>query len=358
MENESRITKEFVEPLLIWFEKNKRDLPWRKNRNPYEIWISEIMLQQTRVEAVIGYYQRFLQELPDVKSLAECKEDRLLKLWEGLGYYSRVRNLNKGAIKVMEDYGGRIPESKKELLNINGIGNYTAAAIASQAFEEPVAAVDGNVLRVYTRFFADDRDIGKEKTKKEIQTFLDCIMPIGQSGDFNQAMMELGALVCVPNGAPKCQQCPISEGCLAYKNETQEEYPKKAPKKPRKVQEKTVLLLCKGNGVLLRKRKNNGLLAGLYEFPNMEGHLEAKRVLEYVKELGLSPLHIQKAPEARHIFSHVEWNMIGYEVNIDETEIFPGDFLFVDVKQLEEEYSIPSAFGVYRRYFQSIRPNK
>ncbi len=341
----------FVMPLLEWFGENKRDLPWRKNRDPYQIWISEIMLQQTRVEAVIGYYYRFLEALPDVQALAECPEDKLLKLWEGLGYYSRVRNLKKGAIKVMEEYNGRIPERKEDLLKIPGIGSYTASAIASQAFEEPVAAVDGNVLRVYTRFFEDEREISKDKTKKGIEAELAPIMPQGKSGDFNQAMMELGAVVCVPNGAPKCGICPLAPTCKAGKHHTWDSFPKKAAKKERRIEEKTVLLIYHDNQVLIRKRKNKGLLAGLYEFPNMEEHKSEKKVLEYVKQLGIQPLQIKKSAEAKHIFSHVEWHMQGYEIKVDETLDVPAECLFIDVEQLRNEYSVPSAFRAYRDVF-------
>lgn len=341
----------FVEPLLEWFEENKRDLPWRKNRNPYEIWISEIMLQQTRVEAVIGYYHRFLQTLPDVETLADCPEDKLLKLWEGLGYYSRARNLKKGATKVMEVYGGKIPKTKEELMKIPGIGSYTASAIASQAFEEPVAAVDGNVLRVYTRFLEDERDISKDKTKKEIEAELAPVMPQENRGDFNQAMMELGAIVCIPNGTPKCEICPLAKHCKACSNCTWELFPRKAAKKQRRIENKTVLLIYRENQVLIRKRKEKGLLAGLYEFPNVEGHESKKKVLEYVKQFGLEPLQIKKSYEAKHIFSHVEWHMRGYEIKVDETVEVPEDCLFIDVEQLKEEYSIPSAFQAYRQHF-------
>ena len=341
----------FVEPLLRWFEEHKRELPWREDRDPYRIWISEIMLQQTRVEAVRGYYNRFLTALPTVQALAECPEDKLLKLWEGLGYYSRARNLKKGAMQVVESYGGRIPDTKKELMNLAGIGSYTAAAIASQAFEEPVAAVDGNVLRVYARYFADGRDISKGKTKTEVESELEPVMPNGRSGDFNQAMMELGALVCVPNGAPKCMECPLAKTCKAYANGSWDQYPKKAGKKERRVEEKTVLLIYHDKKVLIRKRKDSGLLAGLYEFPNMEGYCPKEAVLEYVHQLGLTPLRIKGSENAKHIFSHVEWLMKSYEIKVDDTIEVPKDCLFIDMEQLREEYSVPSAFGVYRELF-------
>ena len=342
------MNKNDVGLLIEWFEKNKRQLPWRENRNPYEIWISEIMLQQTRVEAVIGYYKRFLKELPGVAELANCPEDKLLKLWEGLGYYTRARNLKKGAQKVVEQFGGELPQKKEELLKIDGIGSYTASAIASQAFEEPVAAVDGNVLRVYTRYHEDVRDISKAKTKTEIETELAPVMPAGKCGDFNQAMMELGATVCVPNGAPKCGICPLAGSCKAYKNGSWEELPKKTVQKARRIEDRTVFLVFYENQVLIRKRENRGLLAGLYEFPNVEGHMNKKDAVEAVKKMGLHPLQIKKSVEAKHIFSHVEWHMSGFEVKVDETERVPKDCLFIRVDELEKRYSVPSAFRAYR----------
>ncbi len=337
-----------VDLLLEWFEINKRTLPWRENRNAYEIWISEIMLQQTRVEAVIEYYKRFLKELPNIETLANCPEDKLLKLWEGLGYYSRARNLKKGAQKVVEMYDGQLPRRKEELLKINGIGSYTASAIASQAFEEPVAAVDGNVLRVYTRYHEDERDISRARTKTEIEQELAPLMPVGKSGDFNQAMMELGATVCVPNGAPKCEICPLKSFCKAAKNGSWVEFPRKTAQKARRIEEKTVLLIFHEDQVLIRKRKNHGLLAGLYEFPNVEEYANKKQIVEYVKGIGLQPLQVKKTVEAKHIFSHVEWHMKGFEVKVDETADIPKDCLFIGIKELEETYSIPSAFRAYR----------
>lgn len=203
------MTENIAEPLLKWYDKNKRILPWRDKDNAYYTWVSEIMLQQTRVEAVKPYFARFIQELPDVAALAAAPEERIVKLWEGLGYYSRVRNMQKAAIQVMEEYDGRIPEDFETLLSLKGIGRYTAGAIASIAYGKKVPAVDGNVLRVYTRLTENHEDIMKQSVRKAVENELTERMPKDRPGDFNQAMMELGAVVCVPNGTAKCEECPL-----------------------------------------------------------------------------------------------------------------------------------------------------
>ena len=206
-----------VEPLLAWYEKNRRKLPWRENVSAYRVWVSEIMLQQTRVEAVKPYFARFIDALPDVSDLADCEEEKLLKLWEGLGYYNRVRNMQKAAKTVMEEYGGQLPDDYEKLLSLKGIGSYTAGAIASIAYGIPVPAVDGNVLRIITRLTQDESDIMKQSVKKRVEQALLEVMPQKRAGVFNQALMELGATVCVPNGAPLCEACPWKEFCLAKK---------------------------------------------------------------------------------------------------------------------------------------------
>lgn len=235
--------EQIVEPLLGWFGEHARILPWREQPQPYRVWVSEIMLQQTRVEAVKPFFERFTQALPDVRSLAECPEDKLLKLWEGLGYYNRVRNMQKAAQNMVEFYDGEMPADYEKLLGLPGIGPYTAGAVASIAFEIPVPAVDGNVLRVITRITQNDGDILKQSVKRQVEEELLAVMPKGRSGAFNQALMELGATVCVPNGAPKCDECPLSGLCLAHQNGKEMDYPKKAQKKPRKIEKKTVLVL-------------------------------------------------------------------------------------------------------------------
>lgn len=345
--------REFVEPLLIWYDKNKRKLPWRDCHNAYYTWVSEIMLQQTRVEAVKPYFERFVTELPDVAALAACPEEKLMKLWEGLGYYSRVRNMQKAAIQVVKEFGGELPRTVQELLSLKGIGAYTAGAIASIAYEVPAAAVDGNVLRVVSRITESREDIMKQNVRKKMANELEAIIPTGRAGDFNQALMELGAVVCVPNGAPKCGECPAAAHCLACRHHTQETLPVKAPKKARTEELRTVFVIQDGNCTAIRKRPAKGLLAGLYELPNTPGHLSKEEALEYVKEMDLEALHIEPLPDAKHIFSHIEWRMRGYRIRVSSLEQPKNkDLLFVDKRESEKTYAIPSAFGVYVKYMK------
>ena len=277
---------EIVQPLTDWYRQNKRILPWRDQNNAYYTWVSEIMLQQTRVEAVKPYFQRFIGELPDVQALAECPEEKLMKLWEGLGYYNRVRNMQTAARTVVCEYEGVLPASYEELLSLKGIGNYTAGAIASIAYQIPVPAVDGNVLRVISRITEDRQDIMKQSVRRQIEENLLGIMPEETPGDFNQALMELGAVVCVPNGPARCEACPVSEYCLAYRHGTVEELPVKAPKKERILQNRTVLVIQDGEKTAIQKRPEKGLLAGLYELPNLLGHLTREEVLDKVYASG------------------------------------------------------------------------
>ena len=345
-----------VDPALEWFYKNKRDLPWRQGKNAYGIWVSEIMLQQTRVEAVIPYYHRFMGALPDIKTLAKCPEDRLLKLWEGLGYYNRVRNMQKAARVIVEEYGGNMPKTYKEIVSLPGIGPYTAGAIASIAFGEKVPAVDGNVLRILSRVTEDDRDILKESTKKSVTAALQRVMPQA-AGDFNQALMEIGALVCIPNGEPKCGQCPWQFCCEAWAHQSYDRFPVKTKAKARRIEDRTVLLIRDGQKILLGKRPGKGLLAGLYEFPNLEGHQGEEEILSFARAQGLEPLRIEKLPEAKHIFSHIEWHMIGYMVQVADVESYyataegclPSDYLLVDLDRVQREYAIPTAFEKYAK---------
>ena len=474
-----------IEPLLNWFKDHARVLPWRNEPTPYRVWVSEIMLQQTRVEAVKPYFDRFLKELPDVAALSDCPEEKLLKLWEGLGYYNRVRNMQIAAQTVMENYHGELPADYEALTKLKGIGHYTAGAIASIAFGIPVPAVDGNVLRVISRVTEDDADIMKASVRTAMEKDLLEIMPENRAGAFNQALMELGATVCLPNGAPLCEACPWKEVCRAQKSGRWRELPVKSKAKARRIEDRTVLVIkadyealtklkgighytagaiasiafgipvpavdgnvlrvisrvteddadimkasvrtamekdlleimpenragafnqalmelgatvCLPNGaplceacpwkevcraqksgrwrelpvkskakarriedrtvlvikaedkVLLHKRANKGLLAGLYEFPNVEGHLKEEEVITYLKKMGLSPIRLKKLEDSRHIFSHIEWHMTGYAVQIDETEQEYQNMLFVDVKETEEQYPIPAAFSRYTGY--------
>lgn len=341
-------------PLLAWYDRGRRILPWREEPTPYHVWLSEIMLQQTRVEAVKPYYDRFLQTLPDIGSLAAVEEEKLLKLWEGLGYYNRARNLKKAAEILVSEHGGEMPDDYEKIQSLPGIGSYTAGAIASIAFGRAHPAVDGNVLRILSRLRADDRDILNAKVKKSVEDELLDVMPAERPGDFNQALMELGATVCIPNGMPKCGECPWKELCLARAEGRVAEYPKKAKKKPRSIEKKTILVIQDAEQVALRKRPDKGLLAGMYEFPSLEGHCEEAEVSAYLKEIGLLPIRIRKLPPAKHVFTHKEWHMTGYLVRVDELAVKgPGQetegFVFVEPEQTRRNYPIPSAFAAYAK---------
>ena len=346
---ENRVLTQLPAPLLAWYRENARDLPWRRTDDPYRIWVSEIMLQQTRVAAVLGYYARFLESFPTVEALASAPEQLLMKQWEGLGYYSRARNLQKAA-KLVAESGG-FPDTYEGLLALPGIGDYTASAIASAAFGRREAAVDGNVLRVVARLTDDHADIADPKTKKSVRAQVQAIMPERETDIrvFNQAMMELGATVCVPNGAPKCELCPAANICLGRSRGTAELLPVKAAKKARRKEDKTVFLLLRQGKVALRRRSEAGLLAGLWEFPNVEGALDEKRAPAAVEALGLAPKQWKNKLTAKHIFTHVEWHMTGYtlEVSGEGAE----DLVWMGETELAE-HAVPSAFA---RYYEEAR---
>ena len=331
--------QDWKEQLTAWYRADHRDLPWRKTRDPYRIWLSEIMLQQTRVAAVIPYYERFLASLPTVRDLAAVDDDALMKLWQGLGYYSRAKNLKRAAILTVSRYGGTLPNTYRELLTLPGIGSYTAGAIASIAFGERVPAVDGNVLRVLARLKDDPRDIADPKTKDAAFTELSETMPT-DAGAFNQAMMELGAVVCVPNGAPLCDRCPVRESCLALRNGTVLVRPVKSKKQPREVEPLTVFVLKNGESFLIRKRPETGLLAGLYELPHVDGKRSPTEAAKVLSALGVRPVGAITQYDRVHIFTHKEWHMRVYAAAVGETDA-PDGYLWYDGTQ-----SIPTAFGV------------
>ncbi|UZT81848.1 A/G-specific adenine glycosylase [Caproicibacterium sp. BJN0003] len=330
--------------LLPWFGKNARDLPWRHEITPYRVWVSEIMLQQTRVEAVKNYFIRFMKELPTVYDLAKVQEDQLLKLWEGLGYYSRVRNLQKAAIRIVEDYNGELPQQYESLLDLPGIGSYTAGAIASIAFCQPVPAVDGNVLRVLSRICADERDIADLAVKRDWEDTLGKFMPGEKSGIYNQALMELGAIVCVPNGLPKCEICPVKKICGALKQGKTGLLPFKSPKKPRKIEEKTVFLLERDDKIGLLRRPSKGLLAGLWELPNVPGTLTQEEAIEATRAWGVEPLRISLIGSAKHIFTHVEWHMTAYRIIVEQT---CGMMVWASPNERSRKFALPSAFQMF-----------
>ena len=333
------------EPLLFWYYKNRRILPWREQPEPYRVWISEIMLQQTRVEAVKPYFSRFMEALPDVKELAFVEEETLLKLWEGLGYYNRARNQQKAARVCVEEYAGQLPASYERLLALPGIGSYTAGAIASIAFGLPEPAVDGNVLRVLSRLFESRDDIGKQSVKRQMEQELREVIPKELPGDFNQALIELGALVCIPSGEPLCSQCPFSTLCLAKRHQTTGEIPVKAGKKERRREEKTIFIIEYEDKAAIRKRSAKGLLASLYEFPNLPGHLKEEEVPEALAIGREDILSIEPLPEAVHIFSHVEWHMTGFRVMIKRE--LPQQYPMKQVEEIFEKYPLPNAFQAY-----------
>ena len=334
-------------PLLSWYEEHARVLPWREQPEPYRVWISEIMLQQTRVEAVKPYFQRFMEEVPSVQKLAELEEDRLLKLWEGLGYYNRARNLQKAARIMVEEYEGQMPSDHQSLLSLPGIGSYTAGAIASIAYGIPVPAVDGNVLRVLSRVLGSKEDILKASVKKQFELELSQTMPKDDASRFNQGLIEIGAIVCVPNGQPKCGQCPLYTLCLARKEGMIDEIPVKTPKKPRKIEDLTVCILEHGQQVAIRKRDQTGLLASLYELPNVPGHIEEEEIAE---KFGIRKEQIQsieRLSDSKHIFTHVEWHMIGYRVILKEE--IPQNYIAAEKSDLKEKFPLPNAFGRYTK---------
>lgn len=354
LEEREAIAASMAKPLLEYYDTHRRILPWREEPTAYHVWVSEIMLQQTRVEAVKPYYARFMEAIPDIKSLAEAEEEQLLKLWEGLGYYSRVRNLGKAANVIMEEYSGVMPSDIASLLKLPGIGSYTAGAIASIAYGVAAPAVDGNVLRVMSRIFEDNRDVLSTAVKKDWEALISRTMSQDRPGDFNQAMMEIGAMVCVPNGAPKCELCPFHQMCQAHLHGTELQYPYKAPKKQRVIEERTVLILRDENKTAIVKRPGKGLLAGMYEFPIMEGHVAEEGVIQFLKEKGLDTLWITPLEDAKHIFSHKEWHMKGFMIRVDELTRgeTPKEWLFVEPRETEESYPIPSAYARYMKYLQ------
>ena len=337
MENKNPIAC-LPEVLLPWYAKNRRNLPWRQDKDPYHIWVSEIMLQQTRVEAVRGYYARFLEVLPTVSALEECDDELLHKLWEGLGYYSRVRNLKKAAQQIMTLHNGQFPHAHKEVLALPGVGEYTAGAICSIAYNMPTPAVDGNVLRVIARITNDDTPIDLPAYKKEVQEKLGEIYP-EQAGDFTQALMELGATVCGPNRRPDCENCPCKAFCLGQGRA--EELPVRLPKAGRRVEEKTVFILSCDGAYALCKRPNKGLLADLWEFPNVSGKLDTTAALEQVEKFGLKPKEITLQVERKHIFTHIEWDMRGVYVEVSTKD---GRFTWLTLGEIAAQTALPTAF--------------
>lgn len=347
-----------VQPLLEWFEVSARTMPWRSNPEPYWVWVSEIMLQQTRVEAVRAYFDRFIAALPNIAALANVEDEKLMKLWEGLGYYSRARNLKKAAIVCVEQYHGELPRTYEALLKLPGIGSYTAGAIASIAYEQEVPAVDGNVLRVISRLLAWEEDITKQSVKRKMEAALLELMKRVHPNPrtFTAALMELGALVCIPNGAPCCMECPWKSICLARIQKKVERIPVKKKKIVRKIEERTVFLIQDGDLTAIKKRPSTGLLAGLYELPNIEGFYSEQEVKRIWEEKLKLPLTVERLKDGKHIFSHIEWHMQAYRVIIpkilEQNKLLreqEGELFFVTQEELNTNYALPNAFKTWKK---------
>lgn len=333
--------------LLPWYREHRRELPWRNTSEPYHIWLSEIMLQQTRVEAVKGYYSRFLSALPTVEALAQCDDDALHKLWEGLGYYSRVRNLKKAAQVIISQYGGVFPQTYENVLALPGIGEYTAGAICSIAFQQPTPAVDGNVLRVISRITDDATPIDLPVAKSSARQLLSEIYP-AEAGEFTQALMELGATICGPNRKPDCESCPCRGICQGYIHDTAEQLPVKSPKKKKKQEERTVFILSCDGRYALEKREKKGLLAGLWQFPNVPGHLSTDAALQQTEQFGLQPRELMREIYRKHIFTHIVWDLKGIYMEVAEPI---GKFQWYTAEQINTQTALPTAF---RQFWEEI----
>lgn len=343
--------EKLAEYLIKWYPDYARDLPWRRDTEPYHVWLSEIMLQQTRVEAVKAYYKRFLNELPTIEDLAEAEEERLLKLWEGLGYYNRARNLKRAAVTIVNELNGKFPDTYEGILALSGIGEYTAGAIGSICFDLPTPAVDGNVLRVYSRVMEDDSNIDRQSTKKKIRTELEKVYSKGKCGIFTQSLMELGAIICLPKGEPKCMECPVSEICLAGKHDTWKNFPVREVKKKRSVENKTVFMLICDDRIAVRKRPEKGLLAGMWEFPNVRETLSEQQAADVVTDWHTAPEQVKMRVEYTHIFSHVEWRMVAYYMTCKK---MCPEFEWVTLQELDRQIAVPSAFKEFKEKIEFL----
>ena len=342
-----KLPQQLPERLLEWYAAGHRDLPWRRDREPYHVWLSEVMLQQTRVEAVKGYYRHFLAELPDIPALATCPPDRLAKLWEGLGYYSRMRNLQKAAQVIVSAHGGVFPREYDAIRALPGVGDYTAGAIASICFGLPEPAVDGNVLRVLSRVTDDAAPVTDAAVKREYAARLREIYPAGRCGDFTQSLMELGATVCGPNSQPQCALCPLASLCLARANGTALLRPVKAPKKEKRTEEKTVFILRCGTRIAVRRRPEQGLLAGLWELPNVDGKCSAQQALAQAERWGVHPRELCRSSEKTHIFTHIRWELRGFYIECAEAAPL---FTWVDPARFRQDIALPTAFRIFEAF--------
>lgn len=342
----SAVLQQLPAPLLAWYDTARRSLPWREQVSPYRTWVSEIMLQQTRVSAVIPYFERFMEALPTVEALAAADESQLLALWQGLGYYSRARNLQKAAKTIVHDLGGVFPDSYEELLKLTGVGEYTAGAIASIAFHRPVPAVDGNVLRVVARLTDCSDNILNEAVRRRFREELSQVIPHDRPGDFNQALMELGALVCLPNTEPKCDSCPCRLFCLACKGGHQTTLPVREKDKGKRKEEKTVFILRRGDCEAVRQRPKEGLLASLWEYPNVEGTLNEQQAAAQLSRWNIIPHKWLKTAHRKHVFTHIIWEITVYTIEIVGEGCSEWSWRN---EENADDYPMPTAFSKLRR---------
>ncbi|MBQ8688595.1 MAG: A/G-specific adenine glycosylase [Ruminococcus sp.] len=341
---QQEILRNMVQPLCQWYEKNARDLPWRRDKEPYHVWLSEIMLQQTRVEAVKGYYSRFLERFPTVQVLARADEEQVRKAWEGLGYYTRARNLQLAAKEICCTYDGSFPSEYEKIRALPGIGDYTAGAIGSICFGLPVPAVDGNVLRVVMRLQDSFAETDRPDVKRSVTQMLHAVYPrenAAMCGVLTQALMELGAVVCIPNGAPRCEACPLKHLCRSRKNGTSGRLPVRKQKAAKKEVSMTVFLMQCGERYAVCQRPMHGLLAGLWEFPNAEKEMDAQAALSQAKAWGCVPLSVCRTTEQVHIFTHIRWKMKGICITCGST---PSRFQWKTLEEIRRELTMPSAF--------------
>ena len=342
--NETERAAMLPELLIPWFSGHARRLPWREDREPYHVWLSEVMLQQTRVEAVKSYYARFLAKLPTIEALANAPQELLYKLWEGLGYYTRVRNLQTAARQIMSDHHGVFPTDYASVRALKGVGDYTAGAICSICFGLPTPAVDGNVLRVLSRLCEDSCPVNGDAAKKAARNTLSEVYPAGRCGDFTQALMELGATVCVPNGTPDCVQCPVRQICAAAEHGTVQRYPVRTEKKPRRVEKLTVFVMRCGNCAAVRKRGETGLLSGLWEYPNVPGQLSPVEAIKQAEDWGVHPKELIRQSERTHLFTHVQWDMRCYYLDCAEKSEL---FTWADKESMQRQIALPTAFRMW-----------
>ena len=324
----------FQNKLITWYLENKRDLPWRKTTDPYKIWVSEIMLQQTKVDTVIPYYEKFMDHYPTIDDLAEANEQEVLKDWEGLGYYSRARNLLEAAREVVSKYDGKVPKDPKALGELKGIGPYTKGAISSIAFNQPEPAVDGNVMRVLSRILLIKENISEQKVRKRFENIVRELICETNPSSFNQGLMELGALICTPR-SPACLLCPVQEECRAFHEGIQEKLPVKQKNKKQKTVAYNVLLLHDENeNIGIEQRPSEGLLANMWQFPMISCHLDVLEEM-FQKEYGLEIKRKKKIGKVKHVFSHKVWELTVYEAVVQHAGFEKSALHFVSQSELE-----------------------